>query len=374
MKKSILVISLLLALFVFAQCATEQAPEQTAPARVSAPVSPVVNADRTITFNLLAPTADSVSVNITAYPETIPMTCDENGIWSGTAGPLEPEIWEYSFVVNGVSMIDPGNAWIDERRLPAKSMMEVPGSDPAFYGVGDVPHGIVSVHTFKSPSIGDMRMFQVYTPPGYDKTKRDTYPVLYLMHGGGNDERGWTVMGRANYILDNLLAEGESLPMIVVMPNGQYPRTTGFNAEGYEQDLLEIIIPTVEREYRVKTDSRNRAMAGLSMGGFHTLYIGVKHPELFTRICVLSSGIRDTEQRAAYEDEYGKYFDTMNDNLGLFWIGMGEDDALVKAGYDGLIALLDKRGVKYSSVMYSGAHTWDVWRKSLRDFAPILFR
>jgi len=231
------------------------------------------------------------------------------------------------------------------------------------------------VHTFKSPSLGEMRTFQVYTPPGYDKSERDTYPVLYLLHGGGNDERGWTVMGRANYILDNLLAGGGTLPMIIVMPNGQYPRTSsGYGAPAYEQDLLEVIIPTVEKDYRAKTDSRNRAMAGLSMGGFHTLYIGVKHPELFSWIFVLSSGIRDTEQRSAYEDEYGRYFDAMNDNLNLFWLGMGEDDLLVKAGYDGLVALLDKRGVKYSTVMYSGAHTWDVWRKSLRDIAPILFR
>ncbi|MFC1538978.1 esterase [Candidatus Latescibacterota bacterium] len=373
MKKPHMLISLLVTFLLITQCAREQAPEQTA--SVPAPASPVVNADRTVSFSLLAPSADSVRVNIVGYSGVIPMSRNENGIWSATVGPLEPEIWEYSFVVDGVSMIDPGNSWVDERRLPASSMLEVSGSEPGFYSIQEVPHGVVSVHTFKSSSLGEMRSFQVYTPPGYDRTKQDTYPVLYLLHGGGNDERGWTVMGRANYILDNLIAGGKSLSMIVVMPNGQYPRTSGFGAEAYEKDMLEVIIPMVERGYRVKTESRNRAMAGLSMGGFHTLYIGVKHPELFSWICVLSSGIRDTNERNRYETEYGEYYDKMNDNLQLLWLGVGDNDTLVKEGYDGLVALLDKRGVKYSSVVYPGsAHTWDVWRKCLRDFAPLFFR
>ena len=161
-----MVLSLLITFLFVAQCAREQIPEQTV--SVPAPVSPVVNADRTVTFSLLAPYADSVSVYISRYSEPIPMSLEENGIWTVTVGPLEPEIWDYSFVVDGVSMIDPGNVWLDERVRPRESMLEVRGAEPGFYSVQNVPHGVLSVHTFQSPVLGVPRTFRVYTPPAYD--------------------------------------------------------------------------------------------------------------------------------------------------------------------------------------------------------------
>jgi len=354
MRKNIFIISVLFALFA---CAAGIA------------AAPTINADRTVTFSLRVPYAESVSVVVTGLQEPVAMSRNENGVWSATVGPLDPNIWEYSFVVDGVSMIDPRNAWLGERINPSKSVFEVPGREPGYYSAQDVPHGVVSMHTFKSPSLGEMRTFHVYTPPGYNGAVRETYPVLYLMHGSGNDDRGWTVLGRVHYILDNLIAEQKAVPMVVVIPNGQYPRTPDRNYEAYEQDLIDAIIPAVEGEYRVKTDRLNRGISGLSMGGFHTLYIGVKHPEMFAWLGVFSSGIFD-----GYEDSYGRYLDGINDSASLFWIGNGDNDEVTMSYTEGLISLLDKRDVKYSLEIYSGGHTWDVWRKCLRDFAPLLFR
>ncbi|MFC1538977.1 alpha/beta hydrolase [Candidatus Latescibacterota bacterium] len=369
MKKTLLVLSLLLALISLAQCAREQAPEENSPARIAAPASPVVNADRTVTFSLLAPSADSVKVIITGYSAAIMMSRDENGIWSGTAGPLEPEIWEYSFVVDDVSMIDPGNAWVDERLRPQKSVFEMRGGEPAFYEIQDVPHGVVSVHTFKSPSLGEMRTFQVYTPPGYDRAKQNTYPVLYLMHGVSNDDRGWTVMGRANYILDNLIAEKKALPMIVVMPNGQYPRTSGFGSAAFDRDLNEAIIPLVEASYRARKDTSARAIAGLSMGGRQALEIGLKNQDRYAWMGIFSAALVDS----GYQTELAPYLDTANDKLRLFWCAIGEDDGLLTR-YRPFTDLLDERGVRYTSIISPGAHTWSVWRIYLRDLAALLFR
>jgi enterochelin esterase-like enzyme len=365
-KRNLLAISLLLALLSIVPCTREQAP---AAQPASAPVSPVINADGSVTFSLLAPTAKSVNVNITGIPELAAMSRSENGTWSATVGPLDPEIWEYLFVVDGVSMIDPVNSWLDERLRPKSSMFEVRGSEPGFYGIQDVPHGVVTMHTFKSPSIEDMRAFYVYTPPGYDRTKQETYPVLYLMHGVGNDERGWTVMGRAHYILDNLIAEKKIIPMIVVMPNGQYPRTQGFGADAYDRDLSEAIIPTVESSYRVRTDASGRAIAGLSMGGRQALELGLKNQDTFAWMGIFSPALVDT----GYQAELAPYLDTVNDKLRLFWCAIGVDDRLVTR-YHPFIELLDTKDVRYTSAITPGAHTWSVWRIYLRDFTPLLFR
>ena len=355
------------------QCGGSEEPVPPASRQVQAPVSPVVHDDRTVTFSLLAPAANSVGVTVSGLTGPVAMVRSGNGIWSATVGPLKPEIWEYSFVVDGVSMIDPGNAWLDQRLRPASSMMEVPGDSPMFYEIRDVPHGVVSVHTFASGELGEMRSFQVYTPPRYDRTKPDTYPVLYLLHGVSNDDRGWVVMGRANYILDNLIAEGKALPMIVVMPNGQYRRAgtsaPGFNAAGYEQDLFSIIIPTVEREYRVKTDPASRAIAGLSMGGRQALEIGMRNLDRYAWMGIFSPALTDT----TYQSALAPYFDTANERLRLLWLAIGEDDGLLTR-YEPFISYLDERGVRYTSTVSPGAHTWSVWRIYLRDLALLMFR
>ena len=368
MKTRLFIMLLVLLSLVFVQCGREQAVNQTTPA----PVSPVVNADKTVTFAVLAPESKNVMLTVTNMPDTMQMNRAENGIWSLTIGPLEPEIWQYSFLIDKVTCIDTYNPWIKDELHPRMSMVEVPANPPAFYDARDVPHGLITIHLFKSPVLGVNRTFRVYTPPGYDKTRPDTYPVLYLFHGANEDDRVWTTNGRANLILDNLIAEGKAVPMIIVMPNCQYSEQTSVS-DSLEQDLLKVIIPLVEKEYRVKTDKQNRAMAGLSNGGGQTRSIGVRHPELFTWLGIFSAGIPDTYV-ATFEATYNQYLDKANDNLNLFWMGVGQDDGTYMDRQIDLVALLDKRGIKYTSAIYPGAHHWDVWRKCLRDFAPLLFQ
>jgi len=362
MKRNRSVIPLVVILLIAAiNCGGEE------PVTVQPPPSPQVHTDGWVTFNILAPRAREVLLTVINIPDTLAMTREEGGVWSITIGPLEPEIWEYSFIVDGVTAIDTQNAWVKDEPQPMMSMVEIPGETPAFYDIVDVPHGVVTIHTFLSPVLGIPRTFRVYIPPGYDESGTETYPVLYLFHGGAGDDRGWTTMGRANYILDNLIAGGMALPMIIVMPNGQY-RGDNVPAGGYERDLLEVIVPMVEQSYRVDTNPAARAMAGLSMGGSQTLDIGIRHQDMFTSLGVFSSGIRDT-----YESTHGGYYDTANDNLNLFWLGMGEDDGGIER-FRALLAFLGDRGVVHTSTISSGAHEWNVWRRYLRDFAPMLFR
>ena len=368
MKARLLFLSVvLMTAFVVVQCG-QQAVDEPAPARtVRAPASPVVHSDGSVTFSVLAPESKNVMLTITNVPDTMQMNRDENGIWSLTVGPLEPEIWEYSFLIDTVTCIDTANPWIKDEPSPQMSMVEVPADPPAFYEAQDVPHGLLTTHLFKSPMLDVWRTFKVYTPPGYDRSNSTTYPVFYLFHGGAGDDKGWTTNGRAHLILDNLIAEGQAVPMIIVMPNGQY-RGEGVPADAFEQELLTTIIPTVEREYRAKTDARNRAIAGLSMGAGQTLDIGVKHLDTFNWMGVFSNGVT-----AAYDSTHGQYVDTANDNLGALWLGIGENDFLIER-FGTLTELLDGKGVKYQSTIYPGAHEWDVWRKCIRDFAPLLFR
>jgi enterochelin esterase-like enzyme len=328
--------------------------------------SPQVQPDRTVTFRIAVPNAKAVSVAINTITSPLSLVRGENGVWTATTSPLDPEIYEYHFVVDGVSMIDPGNSWIKDGLRPADSLVEVPGNSPNRFAVLDVPHGIVSIHTFKSPALGEIRSFRVYTPPGYNTAANRQYPVLYLLHGAGDDDRGWTVVGRANLILDNLIAEGKAKPMIVVMPNGTYQR--GGQADAFERDLIDTIIPLVEKTYRANTDRTARAICGLSMGAGQTLDVGMKHQELFAWLGVFSNGVTD-----AYENTHGQYMKTANKNLRLIWIGIGEQDFLLER-YKTMVAMFDKNSVKYDPHVSSGGHTWSNWRNYLYDFSPLLFQ
>ncbi len=331
---------------------------------------PTVNAGRTVTFTLRVPTASEVSVTVANLAEPVPMTRGANGMWTATVVPLKPNVWEYAFIVDGIRMIDRSNSWVDERINLSTNLFEVEGTEPSFWSVRDVPHGTVSMHTYKSPALGEMRTFHVYTPPGYNRGGSETYPVFYLFHGSGNDDRGWTVIGRAHYIMDNFIADGSAVPMIIVIPNGQYPRNrNGYDFGAYERDLLDAIIPAVEREYRVKTDRGSRAMAGFSMGGFQTLHIGVKHQEMFDWLGSFSGGVEET-----YEKEYSRYLDTLNDRVSLLWVGNGDNDDVIRTRHDTMTEMFDRRKVIYTFELYSGGHTWDVWRQCFRDFTPLLFK
>lgn len=332
--------------------------------------SPEIHPDRTVTFRLKAPRAEKVAVRIVSPMTMRRMTKGDDGVWSGTVGPLEPNIYEYSFLVDGMTTLDPSNPVVKVGLRPAASNFTLPGNPPRYDEPQRVPHGVLHVHRYASTPRGTERGVYIYTPPGYEKSG-SKYPVLYLLHGAGDDERGWSAVGRAHTILDNLIAEGKAVPMLVVMPWG-YGNALLTSRENvvpeFERDLLENIIPFVEKNYRAHTDSGSRAMAGLSMGGRETVTIGVKHLDVFDWLGVFSSGIRDD-----YEKTHGAYLDSANDKLKLFWLACGKRDFLFNS-YETLVELLEAKNVKHVAVVSEGGHTWQNWRSYLHEFAQLLFQ
>lgn len=341
--------------------------QQAAPPRRTPPVvSPQVEQGK-VTFRIKAPKAQQVTVKINGREDAVVMQHDEDGVWSATVEGLTPEIYEYSFAVDGFTTLDPGNPWVKSGLHPTGSMVELPGHPVEFWEAQNVPHGTVTMHTITSKVLGVPRTFRVYTPPGYDEHPDAKFPVLYLLHGSGDMDDGWTVVGRANLIADNLIAAGAARPMLIVMPNGTYPREAGHEND-FETDLLQQIVPLVEQHYRVAPGAANRAMAGLSMGGFQTLNVGVKHMDQFASLGVFSAGIRDN-----YRETHGAFLDKANEQLALFWVGIGKDDFLLQNEKD-LEALLNDKQVKYSAHVSKGGHTWTNWRHYLHDFLPLLFQ
>jgi enterochelin esterase family protein len=284
-----------------------------------------------------------------------------------TVEDLAPEIYDYQFEVDGFSTLDPANAWVKAGLNPNRSLVEIHAKPPEFWEIQDVSHGTVVIHSFVSKALGTPRTFRVYVPTEYAQKPEARYPVLYLLHGSGDADDGWTVVGRANEIADNLIAAGKAKPMLIVMPNGTYPRGEGHEHD-FEKDLLEEIIPLVEKNYRTAPGAANRAIAGLSMGGFQTLDTGVKHMDEFAWLGVFSAGIRGD-----YADTHGAFLDKANDRLSLFWIGVGEDDFLLPGEKD-LENLLNQKQVKFSAHLSKGGHTWTNWRHYLHDFLPLLFQ
>ena len=352
-------------------------PAAAAPARRTRPpaiVSPDIQADRHVTFRLQAPKAAEVLV-VGQWPEgRVPMVKGSNGVWAVTVGPIEPGVWEYSFQVDGLAMIDPGNPALKPMRAPRTSILHLPGQPPLVHDFQDVPHGVVHQHTYRSQALGRLRELVVYTPPGYDRQPDARFPTLYLQHGSGDNQATWVAHGKAHWILDNLLAQGRAKAMVVVMMDGH--ASTGGSAGGpqsntalFERDLMEDVLPFVEANYRVKTDAANRAIAGLSMGGGQALAIGLQHPDRFAWVGGFSSGIPDQESLTTLLGQP----EAANQQLKLLWIACGKDDFLLKRNLD-FIALLTEQHIRHTWRQSAGAHSWPVWRGYLAEFAPLLFQ
>ena len=346
-------------------------------------VSPEVAADRRVTFRLMAPKATEVTVSGEFQKGAAALRKDERGLWTVTVGPVEPEIYAYNFTIDGVKTIDPGNPRVKSGSTPSTiaSLLEVPGDTPAFYDGKDVPHGEVHTHWYQSKSLNALRRLTVYTPPGYRTQTAARFPVLYLFHGANADETAWIRLGRANLILDNLLAAGKTLPFVVVMPFGYgvppgTPRPAGSaapdNTALFSRDLIEDVIPFVQSQYRVETDRAKRAIAGLSMGGGESLGIGLNHLELFAWVAGFSAALRPDSFAATFASlaSSGK---AANQQLKLLWFGCGTDDSLFAASKS-FSAFLDEHGVHHVFRESGGAHTWMVWRRYLNEVAPLLFR
>jgi enterochelin esterase-like enzyme len=342
-----------------------------------------VHADRTVLFRLRAPEATVVQVTGDFADGATPMTRGADGTWTATVGPLRPAIYNYAFTVNGQRVLDPASPMIGTAdRNPGASLFEVKGDALAPWDAQSVPHGTVHVNSYNSKKFGGaLRMVYVYTPPGYEASTA-RYPVMYLMHGAGGNESSWFTAGRANIILDNLIAEGKAKPMIVVMPYGRPGTSTTLDpspappavvgAPAFPQDVVEDVIPFVEKLYRITANADNRAIAGLSMGGNQTLEIGLTHTDLFHYIGAFSPVIFNATVDQDHAPAFSNVAET-NKRLKLFRIYIGDTDTLL-ASNQSYHALLDQRGVKHVFTLTKEGHVWRNWRDYLVDFAPWLFR
>jgi enterochelin esterase-like enzyme len=353
-------------------------------AQPAAIVSPEIRSDGHVTFRFLDPNALKVDLDLEGQSTPTPMLKDDHGVWSVTIGPLQPDIYGYSFVADGVALIDPSNPLMKPNLLNTDSAVHVPGPSTLPWEVNQVPHGEVHHHFYESKIASDHRDFYVYTPPDYFANEKTDYPVLYLLHGFSDDASGWTAVGRANVILDNLIAQGKAKPMIVVMPlgYGDYEvirRGWGSwsdkdlasrNLSKFTDILLSEVMPQVEQSYRIRKDRESRAIAGLSMGGAESLLTGLNHLDQFAWIGAFSSGGIDLK-------EFGAEFPDVNpgtvQKLKLLWIACGTDDNLIKTNREFKSWLKDK-GVQFTDIETPGMHTWMVWRRNLAEFAPLLFR
>jgi enterochelin esterase family protein len=340
-------------------------------------VSPEVNPDRTIVFRLRAPEAAKVSL---MFAGSKPMTKDASGIWTAVAGPVEPEIYQYNFVVDGVRMLDPANPHLKNGRALDASIVEVPGTPPRFDEVQAVPHGALGIRYYRSTPLKKTRRLYVYTPPQYDSEPTRRFPVLYLRHGNGDDEENWSDTGRAGVILDNLIAQHKAAPMIIVMPNGDTDGTWGGGSspEGIQmlgEELLSDIIPMIDRTYRVAGGRENRAITGLSMGGGQAFTIGLKHLDLFAWVGEFSSGlVSDTSFKL--EQHLPGFLDhphEINRKLKLFFLSCGTEDPRYPGQLD-LGDTLKQHGIRFVWYPTPGAHEWKVWRHALAEFAQQAFQ
>lgn len=366
-------------------------------------ISPEVNADKTVTFRLKAPDAEKVQVTgdflpvrkiQTPYvefdgPGVADLKKNSEGVWEFTTAPLSPELYSYTFLVDNLRMTDPSNVYQIRDVASVTNVFLIDGDYASSYKVADVPHGTVSKVWYHSPTLDTDRRMTVYTPAGYEKGDR-RYPVLYLLHGMGGDENAWTELGRAAQILDNLIAEGKAEPMIVVMPNGNVDMAAapgesslGFTPptialpktmEGTYETHFPDIVKFVDSTYRTIPDKNHRAIAGLSMGGFHSLQISKEYPDMFDYVGLFSAAILPDKKVSSpiYENLEEKLQKQFEKSPALYYIAIGDKDFLYAANQE-YRKLLDEKGYKYVYEESPEGHIWKNWRIYLSDFLPRLF-
>src|SRR5664279_6031347 len=345
-------------------------------------VSPEVQPDGKVTFRFLDPGAKEVNLQFEGEPKPLTMTRDDAGVWSITHGPLAPEIYGYMFIADGVFLMDPNNPNIKPNLLQPQNTVEIPGATPQMWDVAEVPHGVVHHHFFKSKVVGDQRDYYVYTPPGFDPKAKTKYPVFYLLHGYSDGADGWTAVGKANVILDNLIAQNKIKPMIVVMPLGygtpemiklkwnawQHPEVRQENFDNFRKALITEVIPQVESEYPVSAKREERAIAGLSMGGSESLLTGLNNIDKFAYVGAFSAG--------GLPEGYATSFPALDakqaKQLKTLWIACGTSDRLIDDNRK-FKAWLKTQDISFTDIETPGAHTWMVWRRNLINFAPLLF-
>ena len=366
--------------------------------------SPEINADNTVTFRFMAPGADTVKITgdflptekrqtqwgLFDVPGIALLTKDEKGIWSFTSAKLGPELYSYSFIVDGLSATDPNNPFLIRDVASVTNIFIIGGGQADLYKVNNIPHGTVARRWYNSPGLKMDRRITIYIPPGYESGNQK-YPVLYLLHGAGGDEEAWISLGRTAQIMDNLIAQGKAKPMIVVMPNGNVIQDAapgegnlGFykpqfmvpkTMDGtYEANFMDIV-KFVESNYRVIAKKEDRAIAGLSMGGYHSLHISRYYPNTFDYVGLFSAAImpNNNVQSKVYENFDETLTAQMKNGYKLYWIGIGKTDFLYKNVTD-YRNKLDKMGMKYTYYESEGGHIWRNWRVYLSMYVPMLFK
>ncbi len=384
-------------------------------------VSPQVNADRTVTLRVLAPKATEITVTgeLLTGSQPKPMTKGDDGIWTATLGPVPPDVYTYAFNIDGVNTTDPRNPWVKlVSSTGLASQVEVPGDGPQYYDSKPVPHGLVQIMTYESKATGATRQAYVYTPPDYNRTTTK-YPVFYLLHGGGDLDPGWVMTGRANIIMDNLLAEKKAVPMIVVMPLARAGGSLGLGPSGmspgiaaagnvtpgagrgagapgggasgtaaggataappaptvpaplqpFAQDFIGDLVPAVEKTFRASSRPEDRGIGGLSAGGAATVNTAFSRPDLFRYIVILSAGAQNVE--ALYPKFFGNNAAAAK-QMKMIWLAAGDGDFALE-GTKALDDVLTKNGIKHSFKTTEGRHEWRLWRPHLYEFAQLLFR
>lgn len=335
---------------------------------------PQVMPDSRVVFRLKAPQAQRVQIDLGKKYDLLK---DTAGYWTVTTDSISEGFHYYSLIIDGVPLADPASeTFYGMGRMAAG--IEIPFADGDFYAINNVPHGDVRIKRYFSSVTNSWRRCLVYTPPGYDSATNQRYPVLYLLHGGGEDERGWSTQGKTDLIIDNLIAAKQAEPMLVVMMDGNVS-TGSFNEQSlrtFENELMHVVVPFIEKSYRTIANANQRALAGLSMGGIQTLYAGINNTDQFAYLGVFSSGWFSGKQPAA-EQQYAfmkQSADKINGNLKQFWITMGGKEDIAYNNCKNMLARFDEMQIKYNYSEYPGGHTWPVWRNNLYKFAQLLFK
>lgn len=340
---------------------------KTSAQRPPAISSPDVQADHSITFRYFSKTAKRVSVSGEFLKAAVPMKRDTSGIWSVTIPPVKPDVYPYSFWIDSVQIADPNNTYIFANERFKRSIVDVPGDKPLIHSLQNVPHGKITYCYYNSKTLGTTRTLLVYTPPGFDVKKK--YPVLYLIHGGSDTEETWTKVGRANLIADNLIAQGKAKPMIIVMPYGNVRPSP---MPDFTRDVVDDIIPFVEANYPVAKDSKNRAVAGFSVGGGQTLNIGLTNTDKFAYVCSYAPYTATEEFKRNFSN-WSPDAATINKQLKLFTISVGTEDFLYESVKQN-IAMFQEKKIKIEPLIVPGGHTWMNCKLFLANSLQQLFK